>query len=192
MPHVCSIELKLRRNTTSRIRWSIYLSNDTTEKLRKNINDMSTLDLKQYYPGQIHTPTSTYGGSQVVAIGPDGTMVSISGTLNSPFGAKMMTDSGIILNDAMNSFDWEGKSDYKPSAANLLGPSKRPQADLAPLLSWNVSNFCTRRFGIGGVSGISNRKVGGRSAAGVAHAGSLEVTDGVQHYIGYQAQSESL
>ncbi|XP_071854073.1 glutathione hydrolase 1 proenzyme-like [Apostichopus japonicus] len=144
------------------------LSNDTTKKLRKKINDTSTLDLKQYYPGQIHMPTSTYGGSQVVAIGPDGTMVSISSTLNSPFGAKLMTTSGIILNDAMNSFDWEGKSDYKPSAANLLGPSKRPQADLAPLLSWNVSNFCTRRFGIGGVSGISNRKEGGRSAAGVA------------------------
>ncbi|KAJ8021101.1 Glutathione hydrolase 1 proenzyme [Holothuria leucospilota] len=144
------------------------ISNVTAQDIRKNISAKSVHNVADYYPGEVHTPVSSYGGAQVLAMSSTGTMVAISSSINTPFGARLMTPSGIILNNAMANFDWEGKTDNEPSPTNLLGPVQRPQADLAPLLSWNVSNFCTKRFGIGGVSGISTNREGSRASVGVA------------------------
>jgi gamma-glutamyltranspeptidase len=68
-------------------------------------------------------------------------MVSYVGTLGSSWGSRVMTKSGIILNNGINMFSF-GQD------INSIGPNRQPRALMAPILTYNSKSPCVRRFGI--------------------------------------------
>ncbi len=67
--------------------------------------------------------------TQVTTADADGTVVSMTQTINAAFGAKVMTPgTGLLLNNTMAMFD------PHPGQANSVGPSKRMTSSMAPTI----------------------------------------------------------
>uniref|UniRef100_A0A8C6NWT2 Gamma-glutamyltransferase 7 n=1 Tax=Nothobranchius furzeri TaxID=105023 RepID=A0A8C6NWT2_NOTFU len=89
---------------------------------------------------------------QVVVMGPDDLVVS----LNGPFGSRIITQSGIILNSLILSFYWSNHSRGLPQQMNHIGPGKRPLTFLMPSVMVPVWNKCGTYMGLSS-SGGPNR-----------------------------------
>lgn len=62
--------------------------------------------------------------------------------MNTFFGANLMTDTGIILNDEMDDFSAPNVVNsygLRPSRANYIFPGKRPQSSTCPTVGVAVS-----------------------------------------------------
>ncbi|RVE72849.1 hypothetical protein OJAV_G00041940 [Oryzias javanicus] len=82
--------------------------------------------------------------AQVVVMGPDNLMVSVASTLNRPFGSRILTPSGILLNSLILDFFWPNKTSIKPQTEqfqdNHVEAKKRPLTLLMPAMlvpSWD-------------------------------------------------------
>ncbi|KAF6722744.1 Gamma-glutamyltransferase 7 [Oryzias melastigma] len=82
--------------------------------------------------------------AQVVVMGPDNLMVSVASTLNRPFGSRILTPSGILLNSLILDFFWPNKTSIKPQIEqfqeNHVEARKRPLTLLMPAMlvpSWD-------------------------------------------------------
>nr|XP_054603839.1 glutathione hydrolase 7 isoform X1 [Nothobranchius furzeri] len=95
---------------------------------------------------------------QVVVMGPDDLVVSVASSLNGPFGSRIITQSGIILNSLILSFYWSNHSRGLPQAnqMNHIGPGKRPLTFLMPSVMVPVWNKCGTYMGLSS-SGGPNR-----------------------------------
>lgn len=56
---------------------------------------------KRYYGGE-YDVQDTPGTTHISVVGPDGDAVSVTSTINLNFGAKLMTEDGIILNNQVS------------------------------------------------------------------------------------------
>ncbi|HVY45460.1 MAG TPA: gamma-glutamyltransferase [Minicystis sp.] len=66
-------------------------------------------------------PLVESGTSHIVVVDADGDVVSMTSTINNPFGAKLPTAGGFLLNDELNDFTTE-------KVAKLFGEAKPPNA----------------------------------------------------------------
>ncbi|KAI5189566.1 gamma-glutamyltranspeptidase / glutathione hydrolase / leukotriene-C4 hydrolase [Nematocida sp. AWRm77] len=132
-------------------------------------------------PTSTHTPTSTlplpsntpplppfkvladHGTTHVNVVGPDGTMVSLTSTINNYWGSGLMDpDTGVILNDQMDDFLFEYKNlsglsilpkKGRPSLdqfKNMISAYKRPLSSATPIIVQNNGTF----YITGGSGGI--------------------------------------
>eukprot|EP00057_Strongylocentrotus_purpuratus_P008415 XP_011662889.1 PREDICTED: gamma-glutamyltranspeptidase 2 isoform X2 [Strongylocentrotus purpuratus] len=136
------------------------LSKNTTEKILKMVNDTATYDYPHYFEGDVFQQLFATRATALVSVTDDNNnIVSLTSSLNSPFGSGLMTPSGIILNNAMNSFNWDGKyqtpTDTVVPEANAISPGRRPMSNMAPFFSWSDENLCLARYAISGIGRTS-------------------------------------
>ncbi|KAK5623377.1 hypothetical protein CRENBAI_015395 [Crenichthys baileyi] len=80
---------------------------------------------------------------QVVIMGPDDLMVSVASSLNRPFGSRIVTESGILLNSLILNF-WPNKRRDQPQSnqKNSMEPGRRPLTFLMPAVMIPTWNKC--------------------------------------------------
>jgi gamma-glutamyltranspeptidase/glutathione hydrolase len=84
-------------------------------------------------------PAHDHGTAHLCVVDREGNVVSLTTTINAPFGAKMMVPGlGIILNDEMDDFAVAPgvPNVYRlvGSKANAIAPGKRPLSSMTPLI----------------------------------------------------------
>ncbi|KAF4460322.1 gamma-glutamyltransferase [Fusarium albosuccineum] len=113
------------------------LSTEMAKEIRSMIKDDSTLPVDKYNPNNLEV-LSTPGTSHLVSADRWGLVVSLTSTVNTAFGARLMDPkSGIILNNEMNDFSIPGSTNFfgfEPSPNNFIRPGKRPQSSMSPVI----------------------------------------------------------
>uniref|UniRef100_A0A3Q3BGQ7 Glutathione hydrolase 7-like n=1 Tax=Kryptolebias marmoratus TaxID=37003 RepID=A0A3Q3BGQ7_KRYMA len=98
----------------------IFKMYNHTEVLRQKM-DFQSSD----YNSTVYSPLTELLTSQIVVMGPDDLVVS----LNRPFGSRIVTRSGVILNSLVVDFFWPNQSRGQPLTNK---PGKRPLSFLMP------------------------------------------------------------
>lgn len=111
------------------------LSPKFAEELKKTILDNMTFDPSHYGGrwGQIND----HGTSHLSIIDHEQNAISMTTTVNSYFGAQMLSSStGIILNNEMDDFSIPGNvsTGSPPAPANFIRPGKRPLSSMTPTI----------------------------------------------------------
>ncbi|XP_030439039.1 glutathione hydrolase 5 proenzyme isoform X2 [Gopherus evgoodei] len=119
------------------------LSNSFAELVRKRIDDRGD------HPGSFYNlsqPSNTgYGTSHVSVLAEDGSAVSVTSTINQPFGSMVYSPStGIILNNELADF-------CKKKPKNKITSGERPPSDMVPSIL--VSKDDNSKLVIGGSGG---------------------------------------
>ncbi|XP_071498938.1 glutathione hydrolase 1 proenzyme-like [Diadema antillarum] len=128
------------------------LGRESGERIRDAVNDTATYRPSHYFEGDVLQPLSFNKATALVTVVDEqNNIVSLSSSLNAPFGSGLMTPSGIILNSAMNSFNWPGKVlSFEVPEANSIAPGRRPVSNMVPLVAWSSQNLCLSRFAVSG------------------------------------------
>ena len=95
--------------------------------------------------------------THVSVLGPDGEAVACTSTVNLWFGARVMTDDGIVMNNEMDDFsspDITNAFGYQPSPENFIVPNKRPLSSSSPSIVFNSDGEATFVTGAAGGSRI--------------------------------------
>ncbi|GLD62201.1 gamma-glutamyltransferase 7-like isoform X1 [Lates japonicus] len=113
---------------------SDILSKSHTEVLRQRINYSRTAPPKPY--STVHSFQPELQAGQVVVVGPDDLMVSVTSSLSRPFGSRLITRSGVILNSLTLDFSWPNKTrrQFQSNQRNGVQPGKRPLTSLMPTI----------------------------------------------------------
>ncbi|AAF07391.1 putative gamma-glutamyltransferase (light chain II); 69213-70035 [Arabidopsis thaliana] len=117
---------------------SDMLSTNFAQGLKKKINDNKTFD-PNYYGGR-WDQINDHGTSHLSIIDSERNVVSLTSTINSYFGALMLSPStGIVLNNEMDDFSIPMKSSSNltvppPAPANFIRPGKRPLSSMTPTI----------------------------------------------------------
>ncbi|XP_032369017.1 glutathione hydrolase 7 [Etheostoma spectabile] len=119
---------------------SDMLSKRHAEVLHQRINSSDTSPPK--YNAIVHSLQTELMSGQVVVMGPDDLIVSVASSLSMPFGSRIITRSGVILNSLMLDFSWSNKSPGQilNNQKNRVQPGKRPLSSLMPTIvvpSWH-------------------------------------------------------
>uniref|UniRef100_H2Z1W5 Glutathione hydrolase n=2 Tax=Ciona savignyi TaxID=51511 RepID=H2Z1W5_CIOSA len=133
-------ELSKSTNSTHLKQGNITLS--IGAYIRSKINDTQSYPLAHYMDGT--QPVVTRNVQQhVCVIGPDNYIITISMSLGSSFGSKLMS-LGFLLNDAMLDFSWPGKtqSPLEVPQRNLVRGNAQPLSPLVPTLIIPSSSKC--------------------------------------------------
>uniref|UniRef100_A0A3P8U6T4 Glutathione hydrolase n=1 Tax=Amphiprion percula TaxID=161767 RepID=A0A3P8U6T4_AMPPE len=77
-------------------------------KYNSSVMDKNQTEMLLQRMNHSHTPPSDSG--QVVVMGPDDLVVSVASSLNRPFGSRIITRSGIILNSLLLDYLWSNKT----------------------------------------------------------------------------------
>ncbi|XP_062400990.1 glutathione hydrolase 7-like isoform X2 [Sardina pilchardus] len=93
--------------------------------------------------------------SQVVVMGPDDIIVSLSCSLNWPFGSGLITPSGIILNSQVMNFSWLTAPANMTllNRHNRLQRGKRPLSFLMPTIVRQMGRQCGQSVALGASMG---------------------------------------
>lgn len=131
---------------------SKMLSKTQASLLRQMINDT------QAFPASHYTTSFTLEddavAAQVIVMGPDDHIVSVMSSLNKPFGSRIVTPSGILLNSQILGFSWPNKtlnSSYNPH--NTIQPGKRPLSFLMPTAVRPAVGLCGTYVAVGSSNG---------------------------------------
>ncbi|XP_024023634.1 glutathione hydrolase 1 [Morus notabilis] len=115
---------------------SDILSPKFAEELRKTINDNKTFGPGHY--GGKWNQIYDHGTSHLSVIDHQENAVSMTTTVNSYFGSKIMSPStGIILNNEMDDFSMPGNVStgiQPPAPPNFIRPGKRPLSSMSPTI----------------------------------------------------------
>ncbi|KAF8556134.1 gamma-glutamyltranspeptidase [Imleria badia] len=132
-----------------------------TEIPTKEFADMIAVNLTddrthppEYYNPEFDVETD-HGTSHVSVVDKDGMAVSLTTTVNSVFGCKVLDpETGIVLNDEMDDFSTPGITNgfgLRPSPHNYPEPGKRPLSSIAPtILEYPDGSFYLAIGGAGG------------------------------------------
>lgn len=111
------------------------LSQATAAEIRSKISNYTTFNTSYYDPDNLEV-LNDHGTSHIVAADHSGLSVSITTTINTIFGSKLMVpETGVIMNNEMNDFSTPGSTNafgYAPSEANYVAPGKRPLSSISP------------------------------------------------------------
>lgn len=92
--------------------------------------------------------------AQVLVMGPDDHIVSVMSSLNKPFGSRIVTPSGILLNSQILGFSWTNKTlNATPNPHNSLQPGKRPMSFLMPTAVRPAAGLCGTYVAVGSSNG---------------------------------------
>lgn len=78
-----------------------------------------------------------FGTSHISIVDGEGNAVSMTTTIESGFGSRLMTRSGFLLNNELTDFSFAPEEDGKP-VANRVEPGKRPRSSMAPTLVFDA------------------------------------------------------
>ncbi|KAL5111822.1 Scoloptoxin SSD14 [Taenia crassiceps] len=124
------------------------------DAIAASITDTGTHNLSFY--GSIFFPMADIGTSHVSMIGPEGDGLSITSTINTPFGSGVVgSRTGILFNNEMYDFSIMGTTNafgLPSSPAHLIRPGGRPFSSMAPIIVTDTANG-TLRLVIGASGG---------------------------------------
>nr|XP_020448323.1 gamma-glutamyltransferase 7-like isoform X2 [Monopterus albus] len=110
---------------------SDMLSKSHADGLRQRIN--------YSYPSppegsSVHSLQAELPAGQVVVMGPDDLVVSVASSLSRPFGSRLMTPSGVILNSLILLFSLPNatRGQLQTNQGEMAQPGKRPLSSLMP------------------------------------------------------------
>ncbi|KAJ5336310.1 hypothetical protein MYU51_012367 [Penicillium brevicompactum] len=117
---------------------STMLSAKRTKLIRDNISDNSAhCNVSVYNPDHKYTPQSV-GTSHMVSADKSGLTISLTTTVNLPFGSQIMDPrTGIVMNSQMDDFSTPNTTNEKGFIANpnnFIAPRKRPLSSIAPVI----------------------------------------------------------
>uniref|UniRef100_A0A0B7A1Y2 Gamma-glutamyltransferase n=1 Tax=Arion vulgaris TaxID=1028688 RepID=A0A0B7A1Y2_9EUPU len=113
-------------------------------ELVKKINNNNTFDSESEY-GQLFTPSTSVGMSHISVIDSSELMVSMTLSLSSHFGSKILLPrTGIWLNNALQ--DFNGFSEE-------VVPGRRSLSSMSPTVLYNNEHPCAHRLIIGASNG---------------------------------------
>ncbi|KAL3803067.1 hypothetical protein ACHAW5_009477 [Stephanodiscus triporus] len=98
-------------------------ANDTTATSSRNLRLFNYLD--------------DHGTTSLSVIDKNKNTVTITSTINLEFGSKVLTSTGIILNNDMDDFSTPGRANafgLHPSPSNYAAPGKRPLSSMSPTM----------------------------------------------------------
>ncbi|XP_027016488.1 glutathione hydrolase 7 [Tachysurus fulvidraco] len=129
------------------------LSKGQAAQFRQMINDSYSSPPGHYLPS--YALEDGRGVSQVMVMGPDDFIVSVMSSLNQPFGSRIMTPSGILLNSQILDFSWPNKSQSSipPNPHNSVQPGKRPLSFLMPTVVRPSLGVCGTYVALGSSNG---------------------------------------
>jgi len=108
-----------------------------------------------------HPPAPDHGTSHLCVVDQQGNAVALTTTVNSYFGAKLLTsNTGIVLNNQINDFSLKAglpnQFGLVQSDFNLVGAGKRPLSSMSPTLVFKDGKVVGCFGGSGGPRIISN------------------------------------
>ncbi|XP_063681450.1 glutathione hydrolase 1 proenzyme-like isoform X1 [Bolinopsis microptera] len=109
------------------------------------------------YSNPIFTNYDGTHTTHVSVMGPGGEAVACTSTVNLYFGARVMTDNGIVMNNEMDDFSTPGFKNafgYNPSPENFVEPGKRPMSSSSPSIVFDSDGEATFVTGAAGGSRI--------------------------------------
>jgi gamma-glutamyltranspeptidase / glutathione hydrolase len=113
------------------------LSDETAAEIRSKISDTRTYNSSFYNPKNLEV-LSDNGTSHIAAADRSGLAVSLTTTINTIFGSRVMVpESGLVLNNEINDFSLPGSANafgYQPTEANFIRPGKRPLSSISPTI----------------------------------------------------------
>ncbi|XP_045065542.1 glutathione hydrolase 7 isoform X2 [Coregonus clupeaformis] len=129
------------------------LSKSQAVLLRQMINDSQAFPPGHYTP--LYALEEGAVASQVMVMGPDDFIVSVMSSLNRPFGSRIVTPSGILLNSQILDFSWSNKTQTSqpPNPHNVIQPGKRPLSFLVPTAVRPRLGLCGTYVALGSSNG---------------------------------------
>uniref|UniRef100_A0A3B4XEC3 Glutathione hydrolase n=1 Tax=Seriola lalandi dorsalis TaxID=1841481 RepID=A0A3B4XEC3_SERLL len=113
------------------------LLSDMLSKIQAEMIDYSHTSPHKHY-STIHSLQPELQAGQVAVMGPDDLMVSsdINDHTRRPFGSRLITPSGVILNSLMLDFSWPNKTrgQFQTNQRNGVQPGKRPLSSVMPTI----------------------------------------------------------
>lgn len=115
----------------------------TAEQIRAKISDDHTLPTTDYDPDNIAN-LDDHGTSHLSVADHNGMAVSLTSTINDPFGSLLMVpETGVVMNNEMADFstpEHVTEDGYEPSPANFIEPGKRPLSSMSPVIVEFLAN----------------------------------------------------
>ncbi|XP_016477075.1 glutathione hydrolase 3 [Nicotiana tabacum] len=115
---------------------SDMLSPSFAKEIQRKIFDNTTFPPEYYMPRW--SQLRDHGTSHFCIVDSDRNAVSVTTTVNYPFGAGVLSPStGIVLNDEMGDFSTPSEispDELPPAPANFIQPKKRPLSSMAPII----------------------------------------------------------
>jgi len=137
---------------------SNVLNKEYAMHLRSQVSLQETRESSNY-TDDLSKLVEDYGTSHISVVDSEGNAVSLSTTINHPFGSRLMSKStGIILNNALINFspsDAESGYNLLSSSKNEIDAGKRPLSSLCPTIILRNSEPYIVVGGGGGPMGIS-------------------------------------
>ncbi|KAI0217118.1 Glutathione hydrolase 1 proenzyme [Lamellibrachia satsuma] len=119
-------------------KWLAKLQNTSyAEEIRRQINDNGAFPLPFYYPVNEDkdgnsTRQDTGGTGHLSVLASDGAAVSVTSTVGSLFGSKIVGNrTGIVFNNMMDLFTLPAKGNI---SANHIAPGKRGRSSVSPIM----------------------------------------------------------
>ncbi|PIC31440.1 hypothetical protein B9Z55_012143 [Caenorhabditis nigoni] len=130
-----------------------YLFSEKSLNIAKNLTERSTIKLLskkvketgqdlEYYLAAAPAVLDS-GTSQISVVDDDGNAVSLTSSINTAFGSKMLSKYGFIYNNQMDDFSTPGFRNhwgFEPTEANFIVPGRRPMSSMSPTVVFNVEN----------------------------------------------------
>ncbi|XP_029650880.1 glutathione hydrolase 1 proenzyme-like isoform X3 [Octopus sinensis] len=127
------------------------------DEIRSRINDSRTFNYSYYGPA--FTIRDYIGTSHLCLLGPSGDAVSITSTVNSYFGSKVLGKrTGIVFNDEMDDFSTPNKTNefgIPSSKTNYIVPGKMPMSSMSPSIIVDQKGDVVSVLGASGGSRIT-------------------------------------
>ncbi|XP_070708475.1 glutathione hydrolase 7-like [Pempheris klunzingeri] len=131
-----------QHNSSVTERLSDMLSKSQAEALRQRTNSSHTSPPE--HSSTVRSLQTELTVGQVVVMGPDDLVVSVASSLSRPFGSRIMTRSGVILNSLILDFTWPNKTRGRllTNQKNRVQPGKRPLLSLMPTIVVPAGSKC--------------------------------------------------
>ncbi|KAM8916845.1 glutathione hydrolase 7-like [Spinachia spinachia] len=128
----------LHNSSVAELLSDLLRSMNRAEGLRQRTNSSHTSS------PEYHSLRTEPMAGQVVVMGPDGLIVSIASSLSTPFGSRLITVSGVILNSLILDLYWPNKTSGRllSNQKTRVQPGERPRTSLMPTIVVPARHKC--------------------------------------------------